>query len=325
MNLRGAFIIFLIWKCIIIRLITTFVGVNNQRYRDMKKKVLGILGGMGPAATADLYGKIVALTEASSDGEHIRTVIDSNVNIPDRTAAILSGGESPLNELEAALDNLVCSGAEVIIIPCNTAHYFLPALKAYAAENYDVECCDAGDTECCADNTECCDASGLCFVSMIEETAKVCAERNPKKAALLATRGTLESGLYQGSLEENGVNYIMPDEEGKDILMDVIYNGVKAGASPESYLPKFAELLNNLKEQGADYFVLACTELPIAFAQLTKLGKSAAADTHLRSVSTVEGERTSGAPRDNAYSVIDPTEELAKAAILACGYSVKKP
>ena len=120
------------------------------------KKILGILGGMGPAATADLYGKIVALTEALSDGEHIRTIIDSNVNIPDRTAAILSGGESPLEEMEAALDNLVCCGAEVIIIPCNTAHYFLPALKDYAADNYDVECCASDDTECCAADTECC-------------------------------------------------------------------------------------------------------------------------------------------------------------------------
>ena len=297
------------------------------------KKILGILGGMGPAATADLYGKIVALTEALSDGEHIRTIIDSNVNIPDRTAAILSGGESPLEEMEAALDNLVCCGAEVIIIPCNTAHYFLPALKDYAADNYDVECCASDDTECCAADTECCDneccdteccaAARLIFVSMIEETAKACAERNPETAALLATKGTLESGLYQEALETNSVNYIVPDEEGKDILMDVIYNGVKAGASPESYLPKFAELLNNLKEQGADYFVLACTELPIAYAQLTKLGKSVAADTHPGTAPAVEGEATSGVHSDSAYYVIDPTEVLAAAAVKACGYKVK--
>ena len=269
------------------------------------KKILGILGGMGPAATADLYAKIVALTDASSDGDHIRTIIDSNVNIPDRTAAILLGGESPLDEMEAALDNLVCCGAEVIIIPCNTAHYFLPALKEYAADNYDAECCDSDDTECCAANEQTdCDAARLIFVSMIEETAKACAKRNPQRAAILATKGTLESGLYQKALDAQGVEYIVPDDEGKDVLMYVIYRGVKAGADPSTYLPRFKELLDRLAEQGADYFMLACTELPIAFAQLME----------------AEAMHAEGGAR---YSTIDPTEELAKSAITACGYELK--
>ena len=314
----------------------------------MDKKVLGILGGMGPAATADLYAKIVALTDAASDGEHIRTIIDSNVNIPDRTAAILSGGESPLEEMESALDNLACSGAEVIIIPCNTAHYFLPALKAYAAENYDaegeLECCAAGDAEgCAAGDAECCAegeleccaagdaecyaegelecyAAGLHFVSMIEETAKACAARKPETAAILATKGTLESGLYQEALDANGVNYMVPDEAGKDTLMDVIYKGVKASASPESYLPKFEELLSSLKEQGADYFVLACTELPIAFAQLCDATSKSDAPT-VNDAADLCGD---GGECSSAFAAVDPTEVLATAAIRACGYQVKK-
>ena len=279
------------------------------------KKTLGILGGMGPAATADLYAKIVAMTEASSDREHIRTIIDSNVNIPDRTAAILMGGENPLEEMEAALDNLVCAGAEVIIIPCNTAHYFLPALKEYAETEY--------ATDRIADNTkkhERCDAGGLTFISMIEETAKACAKRNPQRAAILATKGTLESGLYQRALDAQGVEYIVPDEDGKGILMHVIYQGVKAGADPSTYLPGFRELLDRLAEQGADYFMLACTELPIAFAQLMETeGMHAAKDFD------VPPEASKAAASDEAarYSTIDPTEELAKSAITACGYQLK--
>lgn len=303
--------------------------------KDMKK-ILGILGGMGPAATADLYAKIVALTDASSDGDHIRTIIDSNVNIPDRTAAILAGGENPLEEMEAALDNLVCSGAEVIIIPCNTAHYFLPSLKEYAETEYVVEKRAEEDLEILVDGhvqtgsveAECAPgefAPGECalnleFVSMINETAKACAKRNPQRAAILATKGTLESGLYQRALDAQGVEYIVPDEDGKDILMHVIYQGVKAGADPSTYLPGFRELLDRLAGQGADYFMLACTELPIAFAQLMETdGMHAAKDFDVPPEDTRAGASDEAAK----YSTIDPTEELAKSAILACGYQLK--
>ena len=307
----------------------------------MNKKILGILGGMGPAATADLYAKIVALTDASSDGDHIRTIIDSNVNIPDRTAAILMGGTSPLEEMEAALDNLICSGAEVIIIPCNTAHYFLPALKEYAQTEYVAAECAEEDLEILIDGhaqteyaqteyvaAECAEedlepgecALNLEFVSMIEETAKACAKRNPQRAAILATKGTLESGLYQRALDAQGVEYIVPDEDGKDILMHVIYQGVKAGADPSTYLPGFKELLDRLAEQGADYFMLACTELPIAFAQLMDAEGMCEAEG---GNTLTEASGTAAAEGGACYSTIDPTEELAKSAILACGYQLK--
>ena len=95
-----------------------------------EKKTIGILGGMGPLATADLFQKIVLLTKADTDREHIRVYIDSNANIPDRTAAILSGGEDPVPEMASALRHLEACGADCIIMPCNTAHYFLPRLQA---------------------------------------------------------------------------------------------------------------------------------------------------------------------------------------------------
>ena len=93
------------------------------------KKTIGILGGMGPLATADLFEKITLLTKAETDRDHIRVYIDSNANIPDRTAAILGSGEDPVPEMSSALRNLEKCGADCIIMPCNTAHYFLPRLQ----------------------------------------------------------------------------------------------------------------------------------------------------------------------------------------------------
>ena len=90
-------------------------------------KTIGILGGMGPLATADLFRKITLLTDAACDNEHIRVYIDSNARIPDRTAAILSGGPDPVPEMASALRSLERCGADCVIMPCNTAHYFPPA------------------------------------------------------------------------------------------------------------------------------------------------------------------------------------------------------
>ncbi len=93
------------------------------------KKTIGILGGMGPLATADLFRKIVLMTRAGSDNEHIRIYIDNNSQIPDRTGAILSGGTDPVPQMSDALRHLEACGADCIIMPCNTAHYFLPRLQ----------------------------------------------------------------------------------------------------------------------------------------------------------------------------------------------------
>ncbi|MBO6040334.1 MAG: amino acid racemase [Oscillospiraceae bacterium] len=94
------------------------------------KKTIGILGGMGPLATADLLIKIVTMTKAACDNEHIRVFVDDNAAIPDRTAAILHGGRDPVPEMLSALRNLEKCGADCLLMPCNTAHYFLPRLQA---------------------------------------------------------------------------------------------------------------------------------------------------------------------------------------------------
>ena len=228
------------------------------------KKSIGILGGMGPLATADLLRKIVLLTKAEKDGDHIRIYIDDNPNIPDRTAAILSGGESPLPQMRDSLGKLALCGADCIIMPCNTAHYFLPQLQA---------------------KTE------TPFLSMLAATAKTCAAKFPgKTAAVLGTKGTLATGLYDRALEGEGVAFILPDEAERDTLMHLIYDVVKASKPLAPEQGTWEALLNGLRARGADYFILGCTELPIVADSLP-----------------VEGP------------FVDPTAELAKAAIRFCG------
>ena len=203
-----------------------------------EKKTIGILGGMGPLATADLFQKIVLLTKADTDREHIRVYIDSNANIPDRTAAILSGGEDPVPEMASALRHLEACGADCIIMPCNTAHYFLPRLQAMTK---------------------------IPFLSILTAAAEACKAQFPgKTVGILATRGTLAANLYQEALVQTGVPYLVPDAPAQDALMRVIYDGVKAGKGPDSYRADFLTVLEQMSAGGAEVFLLGCTELPLA-------------------------------------------------------------
>ncbi|MEG0780801.1 MAG: amino acid racemase [Oscillospiraceae bacterium] len=232
------------------------------------KKTVGILGGMGPLATADLFHKLVTLTEAACDNDHIRVYLDSNSEIPDRTAAILDGGRDPVPAMTESLHKLIACGADCLIMPCNTAHYFLPRLQPLSA---------------------------VPFLSMPEATAKACATRFPgETAGVLATRGTLSSGVYEGALQAAGVPYLLPTQAAQTRLMTVIYDGVKGGRPLETVRADLEWVLGDMTAAGADYFILGCTELPIAVDGLQPVGR-----------------------------FIDPTAELAKTAIRFCGGTVK--
>ena len=98
----------------------------------MAEKTIGILGGMGPEATLDLFSKIIANTPAAKDQDHLRVVIDSNPKVPDRTAAILRGGESPVPAMKAGIQALKQAGADFVVIPCVSAHFFLDELQREA-------------------------------------------------------------------------------------------------------------------------------------------------------------------------------------------------
>ena len=229
------------------------------------KKSIGILGGMGPLATADLLRKITLHTRAACDADHIRVFIDSNPAIPDRTAAILSGGTDPVPEMTRALRTLEKCGADCVIMPCNTAHYFLPRLQAL---------------------------TDIPFISMLEATAKACAAAYPgRTAAILGTKGTLQTRLYHNALAAQNVQALTPNGQEQDELMRLIYDVVTAGRPLAPEAEAWTRLLDGLRARGADYFILGCTELPLL------------ADT---------------LPHPGPF--IDPTAELARAAIRFCGY-----
>lgn len=202
-------------------------------------KTIGILGGMGPMATCDLMKKIIDNTEASCDQEHIRICVDSNTNIPDRTTAIIGKGQDPRPEMIKSAVRLQMMGADVIVVPCNTAHYFLE------------------DVEKCVD---------IPILNMPRETAQMLHKEGVKAAAVLATVGTIQSGLYDRELKAVGITPVYPDEEAQRIIMSVIYDYVKAGKM-YPYQEKIRAMQEGLIQQGAQRLILGCTELPVAFAQ----------------------------------------------------------
>lgn len=233
------------------------------------RKTIGILGGMGPMATADLFRKIIEGTEASRDSEHIRVYIDSDAAIPDRTAAILHGGEDPVPEMTTALRHLETCGADCILMACNTAHHFLPRLQ---------------------------EMTKTPILDMPAITARRCRELYPgRRAAVLGTTGTLDTGLYDRALEREGVPFLLPDDAQRAELMRFIYDVVKASKPFEPESENWSILLDGLRRRGADYFILACTELPILANALGDPGP-----------------------------FLDPTKELAREAILFCGYPLKE-
>ena len=200
-----------------------------------KKKAIGIIGGMGPLATVDLFEKIVLHTRAACDQEHLRVYIDNNTSIPDRTEA-LRGGADPVPELVFSARGLERQGAEVLIMPCNTAHNFYDAVQ---------------------------DAVSVPVLHMIRLTAQALAGRKVKKAGLLATDGTVWTGIYQRIFDGTGVELLLPDEEDQRALMDMIYQGVKAGRM--DYGAEAARrAMESLLERGAETLILGCTELPLA-------------------------------------------------------------
>ena len=230
------------------------------------KKAIGIIGGMGPMATCDLMKKIIDNTQADRDQAHIRLYVDSNTNIPDRTAAILGKGADPRPAMTESAGKLQNMGADLLIVPCNTAHFFLPDVQKTVQ---------------------------IPILNMQKETAKHLLEQGITTVAVLATDGTVQSGLYDRALKEAGITPVYPDEAEQKMIMSLIYDYVKAGKNFED-LDKIHAMVAHLQAQGAQGLILGCTELPIAFE-----------------------------PWQTALPTFDPTLILARAAVTAAGYAVK--
>ena len=209
---------------------------------QVQDRVVGILGGMGPEATAELFWKIIKATPVRSEQEHLRIIIDNNPKIPDRTLAILNRGESPLKELIDTALNLERAGAEIIAIPCNTAHYYLDDLR----KNVHVP-----------------------VIDMILETANYILTEYPKieKLGLLATVGTVKTQLYQHNLKPRKV--LLPDRKSQEELMEVIYGkrGIKVGFTHGPTRSKALRIAQSLIACGAEVIIVGCTELSLVLSK----------------------------------------------------------
>ena len=203
---------------------------------DRTRKVVGILGGMGPRATLDLFQKIIDLTPAERDQDHLHVLIDSNPQVPDRTAYLLGRGQSPLPWLLESAHRLERAGADLLCMPCNTAHHFVEQLRSQLA---------------------------IPLISIIEATRQAICERYPqtRRIGLLATRGTFDAGVYHRVLCPAGFEIVPLEESLKDQVMGVIY-AVKAGQLQEQVGP-FASCVERFREAGAEILIAGCTEIPL--------------------------------------------------------------
>ena len=202
---------------------------------EKNRKLLGILGGLGPMATVYFYEMLTAHTKASCDQEHIDILICSRATTPDRTAFILGkSDESPIGAMIEEGKRLQECGADLISMPCNTAHYFYDELT---------------------------EALDIPVVNILFETAAHVKRTGAETVGILATEGTVKSGAYAHVCQQVGLDCIVPDEEHQAILSDIIYGQIKQGKPVD--MAKFEQVRNHMTERGADKLVLGCTELSL--------------------------------------------------------------
>ena len=200
-----------------------------------------ILGGMGPEATADLYMRIIRATPAARDQDHPRVIIYSNSKVPDRTAAIQGTGPSPLPELIRAGKRLEEAGADFLIMPCNTAHHFLPELQKELR---------------------------VPVLDMIKLAAAKAKAEHPdvKKAGLLATDGTLGSGLYLDAYASVGIQITEPPPDVQSEVMRAIYTFIKARNLGEGR-KILHDAADRLVAAGAEMVICGCTEVSLVLKE----------------------------------------------------------
>lgn len=198
-------------------------------------KVLGVIGGLGPMATAYFLQLVTQMSDAKADQEHMEILVASKPSIPDRTKYILGlSTENPVNEMAMVGKKLKKNGADIIAIPCITAHYFHNELE---------------------------NKIGLPIIHAIQETVNYLKDRKIEKVGIMATDGTMQSHLFQNCMNKYGIQCIVLQEEMQKKVMKIIYEDVKAGKAID--ISDFNLLAEDLFRQGAQVTLLGCTELSL--------------------------------------------------------------
>ncbi len=198
---------------------------------------VGVIGGLGPDATLDFFRRLLARSGAASDQEHLRVLIDCNPHVPDRNRAVAGRGPSPGPVLAAMAAGLEASGADFLVMPCNTAH----AWRADILRAVDVPLLD-----------------------LIETTADAAVAAAPEASAIgvLGSTGCLDAGLYQASLGRRGLDVIVPGEQDVAAFMRHLYR-IKAGDRSEPVRAGIIGICQRLVDRGASALVAGCTEIPL--------------------------------------------------------------
>ena len=205
--------------------------------KAQQEGILGVLGGMGPQATNTFYQRIIDRTQAETDQEHLRVLIWSDAKIPDRTAGILGTpdqAEAVYAALLAGAKLLERAGCTVLAIPCNTSHYFVDRLQAQLR---------------------------IPIIHMIRETVAAIQAMGKKTVGILATDGTVQTGIYQKELTAAGLTPVTLPERLQKTVMSIIYDEIKKGETGSR--EKFGEVDAWLRQAGCDCAILGCTELSV--------------------------------------------------------------
>lgn len=203
----------------------------------MLENAVGIIGGIGPMATVYFMQMVIEMTAAQRDQDHIDMIVLNHATIPDRTDYILGkSDENPLAIMVQDAQKLERAGAGLVVIPCNTAHYFFEEIQ----KNITIP-----------------------MLNIVEETVDYALRAVPglTRLGLLATNGTVQSEVYQRACRRRGVLCVTPDADGQRSVMRIIYDQVKAGRKVD--IAAFYYLVETLKEQGCQAIILGCTELSV--------------------------------------------------------------
>lgn len=196
---------------------------------------LGILGGLGPASSVLFCDMLTRHTLAQRDQDHLNFILSSRADTPDRTAFILGkSDQNPAPFMIREVERLVAAGADIIAIPCNTAHYFYESVKT---------------------------ASSVPIINIIEQTVDYCRFAGAKRVGVLATEGTVSSGAYKTVIESAGMEYTVCSESEQAIINSIIYDEIKKGLPPN--VDAFMAVARSLRKKGCDMLILGCTELSL--------------------------------------------------------------
>lgn len=208
-------------------------------------KRLGILGGMGPAASAEFVNRLIQQTPASCDQEHIPFVLWNNPQIPDRSTSMRNSDNKPLPFLLEGIRGLKSVGCDTIVIPCNTAHFWFN----------DIVKINIGT------------------IHIVDSVASALRDANITNTTIgvMGTQATVELGLYQTRLNDRGWNCIVPSEEEMSTLVQPAIDLIKSGKLEQSH-PMFMSVVDSLIARGARAVVLGCTEIPLAVKEDNRNG-----------------------------------------------------